>query len=185
MRVISGSARGHKLKSPRGMATRPTSDRIKESLFNIIAAHVPGSYVLDLFAGTGALGIESLSRGAKFADFVEKNSSTARIISENLVHTKLSDRAKVHVCDWKDYINRRYNSTCKYDIIFMDPPYGKDFIVPVLKEIASKNMLNDDGMIIVERDNTDIIPDVIEDLDVMREQKYGRTVLTFIKKKIK
>ena len=184
MRVISGSAKGHKLKTPAGMATRPTTDRIKESLFNIIAAYVPNSYVLDLFSGTGALGIEALSRGAKFVDFVEKSASVAKIISENLMHTKLLDRSKIYICDWKYYFNKHYNSSYQYDIIFIDPPYGKDFIVPVLKEIADKKMLKDDGMIIVERESTDTISGNIEGLDVTREQKYGKTVLTFIKNKL-
>ncbi|WP_094546506.1 16S rRNA (guanine(966)-N(2))-methyltransferase RsmD [Petroclostridium xylanilyticum] len=180
MRVISGSAKGHKLKSLKGMATRPTADRIKESLFNIIAAYLPDAYVLDLFAGTGSLGIESLSRGAEFVVFVDKNPMAVRIISENLLHTKLNEKAKVYNCDWSEYISRFSNAERKYDIIFMDPPYSKGFIIPVLQKIWQKQLLSIEGMIIVEREKGDVIPELIEGLKIVREQHYGRTVITFI-----
>jgi 16S rRNA (guanine(966)-N(2))-methyltransferase RsmD len=163
------------------MSTRPTTDRIKESLFNIIAAYIPGAYVLDLFAGTGNLGIESLSRGAEFAIFVDKSPVAAKIILENLTHTKLSQKAQIYTCDWFSFINKFDTTYKKFDIIFMDPPYSQEFIVPVLREIWKKRLLKEDGMIIVEREKTDVISEIIEGFRIVREKEYGRTVITMLR----
>jgi len=181
MRVVSGIAKGHKLRSLQGLATRPTTDKVKESLFNIIASIVPGAYVLDLFAGTGSLGIEALSRGSEFAVFVDKNPAAVKVIKENLIHTKLSDHAHVFCADYSRYIHQIYDNGRKFDIIFLDPPYCKDFIIPALEEISKKQLLARDGMIVIERDKEDYIPEKVLDLSVIRNKDYGRTVLTFMK----
>ncbi|WHH61615.1 16S rRNA (guanine(966)-N(2))-methyltransferase RsmD [Petroclostridium sp. X23] len=179
--MISGSARGHKLKSLTGMQTRPTTDRIKESLFNIIAGYLDDAYVLDLFAGTGGLGIESLSRGAEFAVFIDKNTEAIKVIKENLTHTKLTEKAKVYACDFYEYIRRFEPTDRKFDIIFMDPPYSKGFIVPVIQGIWKNKLLHDDGMIVIERESGDEIPQKIEGLEIVREKQYGRTIINFMK----
>lgn len=178
MRVISGTARGHKLKSLKGMATRPTADRIKESLFNIITRYVYGAYVLDLFAGTGNLGIEALSRGAEFAVFVDRSPAAVKVIDENLIHTRLDGKAEVVTADCLDFIRHYASGNRKYDIIFMDPPYSKNHIVPVLQQIGVKNMLTKEGIIIVESEKGDLLPERLDGLEMLRSKEYGRTVMT-------
>ena len=121
MRIITGSARGCRLKTPKGQATRPTSDRIKESLFNILGSKVYGRKVLDIFAGTGNLGLEALSRGAASACFVDQ--ATAALIRENAVHTRLKDRATVHGGDVFAQLTRFEQGGASFDLIFCDPPY--------------------------------------------------------------
>ena len=181
LRVISGCARGHKLKCLEGMNTRPTTDRIKESLFNIIAGYIPDAYILDLFAGTGALGIEALSRGAEHAVFVDQSQSASKIIRDNLTHTKLEHKAKIHTTSWNDFIDKIYANDRKFDVIFMDPPYEKGFIIPVTQRIWEKNMLSENGLLVIERDKEDEVPKVIGGFEVYREQQYGRTVLCFLR----
>lgn len=130
MRVITGKARGVLLKTPEGMLTRPTSDRVKEALFSIVNFDLPGANVLDLFAGTGQLGIEALSRGAKRAVFVDAREDACKIVRENLRRTKLENEAKVVRSDYLDYLRRCKE---KYDIILLDPPYAEVFLENALK----------------------------------------------------
>ena len=125
LRVISGTAKGHKLKTIKGITTRPTADRVKESLFNIISGLIPKARVLDVYAGTGSIGIEALSRGAEFAVFVDKSNECSRIIRENLVSTKLIDKASVITGDIFITLNKISKNNKKFDIIFLDPPYKK------------------------------------------------------------
>ena len=136
MRVITGKARGVNLKTPDGMKTRPTSDRVKEALFSIINFDIPGANVLDLFGGTGQLGIEALSRGAKSATFVDAGDAACKLIKENLRRTKLEGEGKVVRSDYLDYLNRCRE---KYDIIFLDPPYAEVFLENSLKRITPWN----------------------------------------------
>ncbi|MGE4282630.1 MAG: 16S rRNA (guanine(966)-N(2))-methyltransferase RsmD [Clostridia bacterium] len=180
MRVISGSARGHKLKSLKGMNTRPTADRIKESLFNMIADFLNNAHILDLFAGTGNLGIESLSRGGQFAVFIDKSSEAVEIIKQNLIHTKLTEKAKVYHCDYSEYIHRFEKTQRKFDIIFMDPPYSKGFIMSALEKIRKKELLSAKGIIVVERESHDKLPEPLEGFEIIKERSYGRTVITII-----
>lgn len=178
MRVISGSAKGHRLKCIQGLNTRPTQDRVKESIFNIIMNYIEDANVLDLFSGTGNLGIESLSRGSQFSAMIEKNPACVKIINENLVHTKLNDRAKV-ICD--DVITSIKKLNNKFDIVFMDPPYNKGLIIPTLIQIYNNDILNDNGLIVIERDKKDSLDD--SPFETVREQTYGETVVSFLKKR--
>ena len=148
MRVITGKARGIQLKTPEGMQTRPTADRVKEALFSIIHFDVPGARVLDLFGGTGQLGIEALSRGAESAVFVDAREESCRLIRENLKRTKLEKDAKVIRSDYLDYLNR-----CReqYNIILLDPPYAEVFLENALKRITEIDILQSDGIIVAER----------------------------------
>ena len=125
MRVITGKARGIQLKTPEGMLTRPTADRVKEALFSIINFDLPGAAVLDLFGGTGQLGIEALSRGAKSAVFVDAREDACRLIRENLKRTKLEGQGKAVRSDYLDYLKRTRE---KFDIILLDPPYAEVFL---------------------------------------------------------
>ena len=148
MRVITGKARGVSLKTPDGMLTRPTADRVKEALFSILNFDIPGANVLDLFGGTGQLGIEALSRGARHAVFVDAREEACKLIQENLRRTKLEGEGRVVRSDYLAYLNRCAE---KYNIIFLDPPYGEDFLETALKRITEIDILQSDGIIVTER----------------------------------
>ncbi len=181
LRVISGIAKGHKLKTIKGISTRPTTDRVKESLFNIISGMIPGAEVLDIFAGTGSIGIEALSRGADFAVFVDKSSECTRVIKENLVHTKLMDKASVITGDIFIILNKISKNNKKFDIIFLDPPYKKNLVVETLKCIEKNAIIKPEGIIIAEHGFDDGVPDEIGGFTRYRCQKYGITVISFFK----
>lgn len=149
MRVIAGSARRLQLKTIDGLDTRPTTDRIKETLFNMIDHGLGDSYFLDLFAGSGGIGIEALSRGAKHAVFAEKNPKAAACIKENLEHTKLAERAEVMQTDYLNAMSR-LEGKYKFEYIYMDPPYRQGFEKRALEYLSGSALLSDDGIIIVE-----------------------------------
>lgn len=148
MRVIAGKAKHITLSTLEGMETRPTTDRIKETLFNMLQMDIPGTKFLDLFAGSGGIGIEALSRGSAHCDFVEKNPKAVSIIKENLKKTKL-DNSNVFCSDVFLWISSRHNSS-PYDIIFMDPPYNNLFEKRVLEALGDSKMVNEDTLIIFE-----------------------------------
>lgn len=177
MRVISGTAKGHSLKCIKGLDTRPTTDRVKESIFNIIAPFITNSKVLDLFSGTGNLAIESLSRGAEFSVLVESNPQCIKVINQNLEHTKLNDMTKVISGD----VSQIKNINNKFDLIFMDPPYNRGYIIPTINIIFEYGLLDADGIIIIERSKHDIISDI--PFEISREQVYGETIVTFLRHK--
>lgn len=181
MRVISGSARGLKLKAPEGLNTRPTTDRIKESLFNIIAADLYQCRFLDLFSGSGAIGIEALSRGAKKAVLVDSDVKSAAVIKHNLKAARVEDRAEVFNCDIIKALSCLKDRGEKFDIIFMDPPYNRDFINKTLEYIAEANILDDEGYIIAEQSKEDSEPK-IRGLSVFRTKDYKITKMTFLEK---
>ena len=182
MRVIAGSARSVPLLSPEGEGTRPTTDRIKETLFNIIRDDVYDARFLDLFAGSGQIGIEALSRGAKRAVFVEKNKKTAELIKKNLEKTKLFESAKVYRADVTGAIPQLY-AEGEFDIIYMDPPYASETEEAVLKAIGEYGLLAEDGKIIVEaaldrRLDTEDLP-----FTVYREKSYKTNKHLFLERK--
>jgi 16S rRNA (guanine(966)-N(2))-methyltransferase RsmD len=149
MRVITGSAKGHKLKAPKGLGTRPMLDRVKEALFSVLAGYGPiRGRVLDLYAGTGSLGIESLSRGAAWADFVERSAHVGRIIGENLEHTHFQQRGRVFTMPVERYLATARPDS-KYAIIFMDPPYADPTIENTILAIAEADLLAEDGLVVV------------------------------------
>ena len=182
LRVISGSAKGHKLRSIKGFGVRPTADRVKESLFNMISSYINASNVLDLFAGTGSLGIEALSRGASHADFVEEDNKAIDLIKQNLTHTKLIDRASIYAMDCNNYLNSKKATGKKYNIIFMDPPYNKNFIISIIENISKNNILASDGIIVIERNIKDSIAFDDKAFILYKERKYGDTAITILKK---
>ena len=179
MRVISGSARGMLLKAPNGLATRPTADRVKEALFSIIQFDLANASVLDLFGGTGQLGIEALSRGARSAVFVDIASAACGIIKENLHRTGLSDRAKVFQCDYKNFLERTND---KFDIIFLDPPYSEVFLENALKTITEIDILQSSGIIVTEHPVEKALNVNFIGFLPPKEYKYGKTVLSFYHK---
>ncbi len=150
MRVIAGKARRLLLKTIDGLDTRPTTDRIKETLFNILQNDVPGCRFLDLFAGSGGIGIEALSRGAKEAVFVENSQKAAECIRENLRTTRLADQATVMACDVLTALSRMEGKQKPFDIVFMDPPYGRELELQALSYLSHSSLIGPDTMIIVE-----------------------------------
>lgn len=179
MRVITGKARGVQLKTPEGMTTRPTTDRVKEALFSIIQFEIPTARVLDLFGGTGQLGIEALSRGASTAVFVDAGEPACRLIRENLKRTKLEADAKVIRADYLDYLKRCRE---KFDIIFLDPPYAEVFLENALKCIAEIDILQSGGIIVTERPVGKELPWEFDGFTRSRDYKYGNTVLTIYRR---
>ena len=179
MRVITGKARGVQLKTPEGMLTRPTADRVKEALFSIINFDLPGAAVLDLFGGTGQLGIEALSRGANSAVFVDQREDACKIIRENLRRTKLESQGKVVRSDYLDYLRR---SREKFDIILLDPPYAEVFLENALKCITEIDILKSDGIIVAERPLEKELSFEFEGFTRSKDYKYGKTLLTIYRK---
>lgn len=179
MRVITGKARGVQLKTPEGMLTRPTADKVKEALFSIIQFEIPGAAVLDLFGGTGQLGIEALSRGAKSAVFVDAREDACKLIRENLKRTRLEEQAKVIRSDYLAYLGRCRES---FDIIFLDPPYAEVFLENSLNRITEIDILHSGGIIVTERPLGKELPWEIEGYTRSRDYKYGKTLLTIYQK---
>lgn len=181
MRVISGSARGLKLKAPEGMDTRPTTDRIKESLFNIIAPDLYDAVFLDLFGGSGAIGIEALSRGAKKAYIADNSRKSIAVINDNLKRARLEDKAVVMQCDFMQALDRIKALGESFDIIFLDPPYNTDMAAMAINKIAQSALLKDDGYIIAEQAANE--PEINADgLKITRIKDYKVTKMTYLSK---
>ena len=178
MRVIAGKAKGTQLKTPDGMLTRPTTDRVKEALFSILQFDLPGTRVLDLFGGTGQLGIEALSRGAKEAVFVDAREEACRLIRENLKRAGFT--GKVVRADYLAYLDQCKE---KFDIIFLDPPYAEVFLENALKRITEIDILQSGGIITTERPLGKELPWDFPGFDRSRDYKYGKILLTFYRKK--
>ncbi len=171
MRIITGTARGCRLKTPKGMATRPTADRIKESLFNILGGRVYDAQVLDMFAGTGALGLEALSRGAEHGVFVDK--ATSKLIAENAEHTHLADRAEILKGDVFFAMQRFIAGGRMFDLIFCDPPYHLGLSQRALELIDSSSLLKPGGLLIIEHGKDENEYPEVKSLEVIRNQAYG------------
>lgn len=176
MRIITGSAKGTKLKTPRGMAVRPTGDRVKESLFNILGSRVPDARVLDLFAGTGNLGLEALSRGANHTTFVEQSMVSIALIRENAILTKLQDQITIVKANVLSAIDRLEG---QFDLIFCDPPYNQGLVSQVLIRIDSAAILADRGMLIVEHSQHERIESSLNQLNLIRSERFGETCIGF------
>ena len=179
MHVITGKARGVQLKTPEGMLTRPTTDRVKEALFSIIHFDIPGARVLDLFGGTGQLGIEALSRGAKSAVFVDQREDACRLIRENLKRTRMEADAKVVRSDYLDYLKRCRET---FDIVLLDPPYAEVFLENALKCITEIDILQSGGIIVTERPLGKELPFEFEGYTRSKDYKYGKTLITLYRK---
>lgn len=174
MRIISGSRRGHRLLEFDGMDVRPTTDRVKESIFNLIQGYVTDSVCLDMFAGSGALSFEAVSRGARRAVMLDKDKRSIDIIRKNAKSLDFLDLCEIRNEDCFDYAARTKE---KFDIIFLDPPYNKGFIEPVLHAIVKNDLLTDEGIVVLESDDTDFSGE-FEGLTVLKQRKYGRTYIT-------
>lgn len=183
MRIIAGTARSLPLRSPEGLETRPTSDQIKETLFNMLQSDVTGAYFLDLFAGSGQMGLESLSRGGEYSVFIENNRKAAKCIEDNIKFTKFDSNARLIV---SDVVSALYTIEGKYkfDIIFMDPPYNKELEKDVLQFLSTSSMLKPDTKIIVEA-SVETNFDYVEEMgfEITKYKKYKTNAHIFLRKK--
>jgi 16S rRNA (guanine966-N2)-methyltransferase len=176
VRVISGQARGRILRAPKGFATRPTSDRVKEAIFNVISSRVAGSTVLDVFAGTGGLGIEALSRGAEAAVFIEKNRKAWLTIKENLARTGFESRARVFFGDFAQVLP---GLKVSFDLIFIDPPYQKGQVDRAVSLIFAHGLLKDQGLLIIETATKEKEMPSRTEITLLKESVYGDTAVLY------
>lgn len=179
MRVVAGTAKGVNLKTPEGLLTRPTADRVKEAVFSILHFDVENAAVLDLFGGTGQMGIEALSRGAKRAVFVDHQQSACDLIRENLRRTKFTQQGTVVRGDYLDYLKRTKE---KFDIIILDPPYAEIFLENALNCIVEIDILQSDGIIVTERPVGKALNLQFEGFTRSRDYKYGKTLITLYRR---
>ena len=174
MRVISGKARGHKLVAPTGLDVRPTLDRVKESVFSSVMPYLSDAVVLDLFSGSGGLGIEALSRGAARCDFVDNSNLSLTATRKNLEATRLNVFSKTHLSDWKAFLKGAHE---KYTLVFLDPPYSKGIEDEAMAMLPS--VMEDDGIVVLE---TEYSPVEFAGFSKIRQAKYGRVFVTLYKK---
>jgi 16S rRNA (guanine(966)-N(2))-methyltransferase RsmD len=180
MRIISGTSRGRKLVTPRNRSLRPTSDRVKESIFNILREEIEGSLVLDLFSGTGNLGIEALSRGARKVVFVEKAKHALGVIQRNLAGFGLADRSEVLPIDVNRAIGILKQRGKTFNLIFMDPPYEKGLIVKTLQKLSSHPIYHRDSILIIEHHRRELLRPVPYGWNLIRQRQMGETVISFL-----
>lgn len=178
MRVITGTARGTNLKAPDGLSTRPTADKVKQAVFNIIQYEIAGD-VLDLFAGSGQLGIEALSRGASRAVFVDAGRPAIAVIRENLKKTHLEDRAEVVCCDYMTYLA---NCRKRFRVVFLDPPYAENYLENAIKRISEIDILAEGGIIVSERPADKPLADDFSGLVRSKDYIYGKTAITLFRR---
>ena len=169
MRVITGIARGKRLSAHSGLETRPTTDMVKEAIFSIIQFDIPGAWVLDLFAGTGQMGIEALSRGASGAVFVDNHKAAIAVIKQNLALTELTESAKVYPMDAKSYLT---SAAERYDIALLDPPYNKGMLADILPAVARR--MNKNSIIMCETQLEETLPEAAESFTLRKTYRYGR-----------
>ena len=179
MRVITGTARGRKLKELPGLETRPTTDKVKESVFNIVQFDIEGRRVLDLFAGTGQMGIEALSRGAASCTFLDLRKEAAAVVRENLAHTGLADQGTVLQRDAMAYL-----AGCgeKFDLIFLDPPYASGLLAKALEAIAAIDIVTENGIIVCESALETELPELSAPYQRGRSYRYGKIQITLYRR---
>ena len=183
MRIISGTAKGTKLYTLEGISTRPTLDRVKESIFNIIFNDIEDAIVLDLFSGSGAIGLEFASRGAKKVYLCDSSKEACKIIRKNIEKTHLGQKIELYNLDFIEAINKFKNQ--KFDIIYLDPPYKTDFIKIAISELLKNEYIDEKTLIIVETDEEEIIIKQlkkIKNIEITDKRKYGRVHILFLKK---
>jgi len=185
MRVIGGKAKGRRLLVPKGRGVRPTAARVKESLFNILPHDFSGMRVLDLFAGTGNVSIEALSRGAQEAVLVDASARSAAAIRENLRRLGLSDRAKIRIAPVARTLHSLAKRGAVFDVIFLDPPYDKGLVGATLKLIAQEDLLDHSGMVVAEHSAREEIKPRYDTLALNDQRHYGDTLLSFFKREAK
>lgn len=179
MRIITGLAKGRRIEAPEGEGTRPTADKVKGAIFNILNNKVVEASVLDMFSGTGNLGLEALSRGASRCIFIEKEQKAFQILKKNITSLGFEEICEMYHQDAYIAIEKIKKRGLKLDIIFLDPPYGRQMVIKAIEEISRLDILDYNGIIISEYDEKDNLPDKIGKIEAYRTEKYGRTKVTF------
>lgn len=179
MRVIAGLLKGRRLERIDTSDIRPTSDMVKESLFSILSDKVINCSFLDLFAGSGSIGIEAYSRGADEVVFIDSSSESIKVLKRNLNKTDLKEGIEVYNTEYSNAINKLGSRSRKFDIIFIDPPYNKCIPVEAMKKIYENNVLHNNGIIVVEHDIRDSMPEKVNSFILYKRKKYGNTQLSF------
>ena len=182
MRIIAGSLKGRAIHAPRGQTVRPTSDKVREALFDILQNRIADATLLDLFAGVGAVGIEALSRGAARVTFVEKSRRHYQFLERNLREHRLLDRSSTYNMDSLAFLARAAREPTHYDIVFLDPPYRSELLRKALPRIASSDIITAETLIIVEHHHKQMIEKIAVDLRLLRQRRYGETALSFFTK---
>lgn len=180
MKVISGILKGRNIEGYTIDGTRPTMDRVKESLFAMIQDNIKDSIVLDLFAGSGQLGIEAISNGAKLCYFIDHNNEVIKVLNKNITNLNIKDKSKVILSDWKKFLNESSEKNIKFDLIFVDPPYDYDVYEKILEKVSTLNLLNSNGLIILEHHNLKL-KDKYNNLILYKEKKYGNKSVNIYK----
>ncbi|MDR7072129.1 16S rRNA (guanine(966)-N(2))-methyltransferase RsmD [Fictibacillus barbaricus] len=183
MRVIAGDCKGRPLKAVPGMGTRPTTDKIKESIFNMIGPFFDGGQGLDLYGGSGGLGIEALSRGMDHFIFIDKDQKALQTIKENLKQCKYEEKAEIFRNDAKRALKALHKRELQFDMIFLDPPYAKQMLLKDIEEIGKLNLLADSGSIVAEHGSEVTLPEKIGDFELIRQETYGKTTTISIYKR--
>jgi 16S rRNA (guanine966-N2)-methyltransferase len=180
MRIISGTSKGRRLVTPKSQALRPTSDRVKESIYNILGEEVEGKVLLDLYAGTGNLGIEALSRGAKKVIFVEKSRQALRLIQRNLSQCGMEERSEILPKDANRAIGILKQRGELFDLLLMDPPYGKGLVQRTLLKLNAQRIYHEDSILVIEHDRREPLPDIIHGWNSIRQRRIGDTLISFL-----
>jgi len=181
VRIIGGALRGRTLFSPKGLAIRPTADRLRESIFNIIGASVSGTSVLDLFAGTGALGLEALSRGANSAVFIDISGKALALIGKNITALGLYEKAQVLRWDVRRNLDCLAQWPCRFSLVFMDPPYARNLVVPTLGHLRACGALAQEALLVVEHASGEPIDPISAGFSLDDNRQYAKTVVSFLR----
>lgn len=180
LRIIAGKLKGRKLRSVRGTKTRPTADRIREAIFNILAFQIQESTVLDLFAGTGALGIEAMSRGAESVVFVDVDNDSVSVLQENIKSLSLESTAKIFRWDLTRNLNCLGSLRSAFNLIFMDPPYNKNMIKPTLYNLHSSQSMENGARIVVEHSYLEPVLKSQLPFEISDQRRFGKTLVSFL-----
>ena len=178
MRIIAGTARNRRIETPKGKNTRPTLDRVRENLFNILQTRIPDSAVLDLFSGSGALSFEAISRGAARAVLCDTDRDANRAERKNAEMLGFSDQTEIYCCDWKTVVRYMVDRGEQFDLVFLDPPYHQKFLENALKRISEIDILKSGAIIVCERPAEKTLPDRYDGLRRIKDYRYGRTGIT-------
>ena len=180
MKVISGTLKGRNIIGYNIDGTRPTMDRVKESLFATIQTNIKDSIVLDLFAGSGQLGIEAISNGANTCYFIDNNKEVIKVLNQNISNLNIKKNSKVILSDWKKSLNEFANQGIKFDLIFVDPPYDYNVYEKILEKVSTLNLLNENGLIILEHSNLKF-KEIYNNLTLYKDKKYGNKSVNIYK----
>lgn len=179
LRIIGGSLKGRKLHSVRGMQVRPTADRLRESIFNILSFHVQDAIVLDLFAGTGAFGIEAISRGAQFAVFIDYSPAAVSVIARNIQLCRIDPQTKIMKWNIRNNLNCIQSFQPAFNLVFMDPPYNRELLRPALFNLQRSNALQANAGLVIEHAAVEPFPQELTAFELRDQRKYGKTLVSF------